>query len=163
MRAAAVVKFKEKKAVRRIMFALLVSLALPVVLLTQPTFDPPAGAVVRAKPAPPPKPVVVRHAALIADVEARAIVADARARRVSVVALRNEWEHVAICEVGGNWRMVGPVYSGIGFRNDTWSSYGGVEFAPLAGEASEDAQIIVGMRVTGNWVPDQDGCDPGGW
>ena len=35
--------------------------------------------------------------------------------------------------------------------------------APLAGRANEDAQIIVGMRVTRNWVPDQYGCDPGGW
>lgn len=151
---------------RRFMFAMLVSLALPVALLTQPNLTAPAGAVEKAKPAPPPPrrtPTTVRHAALIADIEARAIVADARARRVTVVGLRNEWEHVAICEVGGNWRMVGPVYSGIGFRNETWSAYGGVEFAPLAGEASEDAQIVVGMRVTGNWVPDQDGCDPGGW
>jgi hypothetical protein len=142
---------------------MLVSLALPVTILTQPTLAQPAGAVGRVKPAPPPPPRSVRHAELVADLEARAIVADARARRVSVVGLRNEWEHVAMCEVGGNWRMVGPVYSGIGFRNDTWDTYGGVEFAPLAGEASEDAQIIVGMRVTRNWVPDQYGCDPGGW
>jgi hypothetical protein len=149
--------------VRRFLFAMLVSLALPVALLTQPTLAPPAGAVGRAKPVPPPPPRTARHAELVADLEARAIVADARARRVSVVGLRNEWQHVALCEVGGNWRMVGPVYSGIGFRNDTWSAYGGVEFAPLAGEASEDAQIIVGMRVTRNWVPDQYGCDPGGW
>jgi hypothetical protein len=142
---------------------MLVSLALPVALLTQPTLTAAAGAVGKVKPAPPPPRPTARHAALIADLEARAIVADARVRRVSVVALRNEWEHVAVCEVGGNWRMVGPVYSGIGFRNDTWNTYGGPEFAPLAGEASEDAQIVVGMRVTGNWVPDQNGCDPGGW
>ncbi len=145
---------------RRVLFAMLVSLALPVVLLTQPALSPPAGAVGAVKP--PPRPAV-RHAVLIAHVEARAIVADARARRVTVVGLRNEWEHVAICEVGGNWRMIGPVYSGIGFRNATWSEYGGAEFARLAGEASEDAQIVVGMRVTRNWVPDQYGCDPGGW
>ena len=121
---------------RRFVFAMLVSLALPVALLTQPTLTAPAGAVEKAKPAPPPPrktPPTVRHAALVADGEARAMIADARARRVTVVGLRNEWEHVAICEVGGNWQMVGPVYSGIGFRNDTWSAYGGVEFAPLAG------------------------------
>lgn len=148
---------------RRFLFAMLVSLALPVALLTQPTLTTPAGAVGRVKAAPPPPRPTVRHAAVIAHVEARAITADARARRVTVVALRSEWQHVAICEVGGNWRMVGPVYSGIGFRNDTWNAYGGPEFAPLAGEASEDAQIVVGMRVTRNWVPDQNGCDPGGW
>ncbi len=146
---------------RRFLFAMLVSLALPVVLLTQPTLASPAGAVGRAKP-PPPRPAA-RHAQVIAAVESRAIIADAKARRVTVVGLRNQWQHVAICEVGGNWRMVGPVFSGIGFRNDTWRSFGGREFAPLAGEASEDAQIVVGMKVTRNWVPDQDGCDPGGW
>lgn len=139
---------------------MLVSLALPVVLFTQPALAPPAGAVGRAK-APVKAPA--HRVDLIADIEARAIIADARARRVSVVGLRNEWEHVAVCEVGGNWRMVGPVYSGIGFRNATWSEYGGGEFAPLAGEAPEDAQIVVGMRVTRNRVPDQYGCDPGGW
>jgi hypothetical protein len=138
---------------------MLVSLAVPVVLLTQPTLTPPAGAVTKAKPASP----AAHHAEVVAHIEARAIGADARARQVSVAGLRSEWQHVAICEVGGNWRMVGPVYSGIGFRNATWDEYGGVEFAPLAGRASEDAQIIVGMRVTRNWVPDQYGCDPGGW
>lgn len=144
---------------RRLLFAMLVSLAVPVGLLTQPSFAPPAGAVGKAKPPAP----AAHHAHLLAVFEARAIGADARARRVSVPVLRNEWEHVAICEVGGNWRMVGPVYSGIGFRNATWNEYGGVQFAPLAGRAGEDAQIIVGMRVTRNWVPDQYGCDPGGW
>jgi hypothetical protein len=145
--------------VRRLLFAMLVSLAVPVALLTQPSFAPPAGAVGKAKSPTP----AAHHAQLLAVFEARAIGADARARRVSVPVLRNEWEHVAICEVGGNWRMVGPVYSGIGFRNATWNEYGGVQFAPLAGRANEDAQIIVGMRVTRNWVPDQYGCDPGGW
>jgi Transglycosylase-like domain len=149
--------------VRRLLFALLVSLALPVALLTQPSFTPPAGAAAKAKPPRPPVHRATRRAELLADFEARAIGADARARRVSVTALRNEWEQVAICEVGGNWRMVGPVYSGIGFRNATWDEYGGVQFAPLAGRADENAQIIVGMRVTRNQVPDQYGCDPGGW
>jgi hypothetical protein len=141
---------------------MLVSLALPVVLLTQPTFAPPAGAV-GAVGRPKPASSAVHHAELLAHVEARALVADARARRVTVNGLRNEWEHVAICEVAGNWRMIGPVFSGIGFRNATWEEYGGVEFAPLAGRAGEDAQIIVAMRVTRNWVPDQYGCEPGGW
>ncbi len=83
--------------------------------------------------------------------------------RVTVNQLRAEWQHVAICEVGGNWSMQGPVYSGIGFANSTWSEYGGTQFAPLAGEAPRDAQILIGMRVTGGWVPDQNGCSPGGW
>jgi hypothetical protein len=138
---------------------MLVSLALPVVLVTQPSLASPAGAVGKAKP--PSR--AVRHAELIANLEARDLIADAHLRRVSVLGLRTEWERVAICEVGGDWSMVGPVYSGIGFRNATWDEYGGVEFAPLAGRATEDEQIVVGMRVTRDRVPDQYGCDPGGW
>ncbi len=74
-----------------------------------------------------------------------------------------DWEQVALCEVGGNWSMVGPTYSGIGFSNATWYEYGGRRFAPRAGEATRFEQIAVGMRVTGGWIPDQYGCDPGGW
>jgi transglycosylase-like protein len=87
----------------------------------------------------------------------------ARSHGVTVGQLRQEWQNVAECEVGGNWSMTGPVYSGIGFLNATWSSYGGRQFAPLAGQATRDEQIVVAMRVTGGWVPDQHGCSPSGW
>ena len=92
-----------------------------------------------------------------------ALTADATSRGVSIARLRSEWQHVAVCEVGGDWAMVGPVYSGIGFLNSTWLAYGGRRFAPVAGRASRDQQIIIGMRVTRGWVPDQYGCTPGGW
>ena len=98
---------------------------------------------------------VVHHVTILSYVAALA--------RVTVNQLRAEWQHVAICEVGGNWSMQGPFYSGIGFANSTWLEYGGTRFAPLAGEAPRDAQILIGMRVTGGWVPDQNGCAPGGW
>ncbi len=77
--------------------------------------------------------------------------------------LRQEWQNVAVCEVGGRWSMTGPVYSGIGFLNATWSAFGGRRFAPLAGQATRDEQILIGMRVTGGWVPDQEGCSTTGW
>ena len=83
--------------------------------------------------------------------------------RVTISELRAEWQHVAICEVGGNWSMKGPSYSGIGFANSTWLQYGGSRFTPLAGEATKDVQILIGMKVTGGWVPDQQGCSPTGW
>ena len=83
--------------------------------------------------------------------------------RHTVPQLRAEWQQVAICEVGGNWAMVGSWYSGIGFLNSTWNAYGGTRFAPLAGRATRDQQIVIGMRVTGGYVPDQNGCSPGGW
>jgi hypothetical protein len=99
----------------------------------------------------------------IADATERALAFAAAAVQTTSAALRSQWEHVAICEVGGNWSMVGPIYSGIGFLNATWANYGGTRYAPLAGRASEDQQIIIAMRVTGGYVPDQGGCSPGGW
>jgi hypothetical protein len=83
--------------------------------------------------------------------------------RLNIDELREKWQQVAICEVSGNWAMVGPTYSGIGFANGTWSQYGGHQFAPVAGEATRDQQILVGMRVTHGQIPDQNGCSPYGW
>jgi len=88
------------------------------------------------------------------------LVHEASAIGTSVARLRAMWQRVAICEVGGDWDMVGPLYSGIGFSNATWSAYGGHRFARLAGQASVNQQILVGMKVTGGWVPDQYGCAP---
>ena len=141
---------------RRIPFALLMALFIPSVLLTQP-----AGAAAVSKPAKPAPPdVAVR---VVINPTVRALVVDATSMGVSVRELRAEWQDVAICEVGGNWSMTGPRYSGIGFSNATWSAYGGTKYAPLAGQASVIEQIVIGMRVTGGWVPDQYGCNPGGW
>ena len=149
---------------RRVLFAVIVALATPLALLTTPAFSPPAAAASKPRPKPTPAPRVSRHAvSAIVLQESNELVRDARTRGVGVVTLRAEWERVAICEVNGNWSMVGPAYSGIGFQNGTWDEYGGTRYAPVAGRAGEDAQIVVGMRVTGGWVPDQYGCDPGGW
>lgn len=83
--------------------------------------------------------------------------------RVSIIQLRAEWQQVAICEVGGNWAMTGPAYSGIGFLNATWNAYGGTLYAPLAGQATRDQQILIGMKVVNGRVPDQNGCSRTGW
>jgi Transglycosylase-like domain len=86
------------------------------------------------------------------------LVVTARSMGVTVGQLRQKWQHVANCEVGGNWSMTGPVYSGIGFLNGTWSAFGGRQYAPLAGQATRDQQILIGMKVTNGWIPDQNGC-----
>lgn len=88
----------------------------------------------------------------------RDLLAEAHSIGVSVPRLRSMWQQVAVCEVGGRWSMVGPVYSGIGFANSTWLSFGGSRFAPVAGRATPDQQIDIAMRVTRGWVPDQYGC-----
>jgi hypothetical protein len=132
---------------------MLLSLAVPVTVLSAS-----AGA---ATVASPPKIVVVHD--LVVTAASRALDAEALVRGETVRTLLLEWQRVAICEVNGDWSMTGPVYSGIGFSNATWWQYGGTRFAPLAGEATRDQQILVGMRVTHGEVPDQDGCRPGGW
>jgi hypothetical protein len=74
-----------------------------------------------------------------------------------------KWQRVAICEVNGNWSMKGPMYSGIGFANTTWTHFGGGRFAASAGDASRVEQVLIGMKVTKTWIPDQYGCSPSGW
>jgi len=91
-----------------------------------------------------------------------ALAIDAQAVRLNVGQLRAQWQLVANCEVDGKWSMVGPAYSGIGFLNST-GTVRRFPVRPLAGEASEDQQILVGMQVTGGTVPDQYGCSPAGW
>lgn len=143
---------------RRIMCAVLASLSSVTFLPTQagaaslPATKPVAGAPSHVQRAivhkVRPMPILTRVAALA---------------RVSISQLRAEWQHVAVCEVGGNWSMHGPAYSGIGFANSTWLEYGGSRFAPHAGAAPRDVQILIGMKITGGWVPDQNGCSPFGW
>ncbi len=88
---------------------------------------------------------------------------NAQRRHLTLPQLRAMWQRVAICEVAGNWSMTGPIFSGIGFRNTSWSAYGGTQFASVAGRATRDQQILVAMRITGGQVPDQFGCSPFGW
>jgi hypothetical protein len=139
--------------VRRAIFAMLISVVVPLVLVA-----PLASAAVVSRP---PKPVA-RHD-LVALAASRALAAEALVRGETIRTLFVEWQRVAVCEVNGDWSMTGPVYSGIGFSNATWVQYGGGRFAPVAGDATRDQQILVGMKVTKGQVPDQDGCDSGGW
>jgi uncharacterized protein YabE (DUF348 family) len=58
------------------------------------------------------------------------------------------WDNIARCETGGNWAMQGPQFSGgVGFYNGTWNAFGGQQFAPNAGLATREQQIIVAERV----------------
>ncbi|MEO6467557.1 MAG: transglycosylase family protein [Acidimicrobiia bacterium] len=58
------------------------------------------------------------------------------------------WDGIAQCETGGNWRMQGSSFSGgVGFYNGTWTGFGGRQFAPNAGMATREQQIVVAERV----------------
>lgn len=59
-----------------------------------------------------------------------------------------DWDGIATCETNGNWRMQGPRFSGgVGFYNGTWNAFGGRQFAPNAGLATREQQIVVAERV----------------
>jgi resuscitation-promoting factor RpfB len=69
------------------------------------------------------------------------------------------WDGIARCETGGNWSMRGATFSGgLGFYNGTWNSFGGREFAPNAGMASRDQQIVVAERVYARYGLSGWGC-----
>lgn len=59
------------------------------------------------------------------------------------------WDRMAMCETGGNWAHYpyGTWTGGLGIYNQTWRGWGGLEFAPTAGQATREQQIIVANRI----------------
>jgi hypothetical protein len=58
------------------------------------------------------------------------------------------WDRMAQCETGGNWAAPGPTYQGgLGIYSANWTHYGGRQFAPTAGQATREQQIIVAERI----------------
>ena len=69
------------------------------------------------------------------------------------------WDGIARCETGGNWSMQGPSFSGgVGFYNGTWNGFGGQQFAPNAGMATREQQIVVAERVYARYGLSGWGC-----
>lgn len=68
---------------------------------------------------------------------------------VSGVADVAYWDRMAQCETGGNWQHFpyGTWTGGLGIYNQTWIGWGGGEFAPTAGQATKEQQIIVADRI----------------
>jgi hypothetical protein len=73
-----------------------------------------------------------------------------------------KWDELAQCESGGRWDTVdsGPdgYDGGLGIYRGTWKAFGGTEFAPNAGLATREQQIIVGMRIYEKLGWDPWGC-----
>jgi hypothetical protein len=104
-----------------------------------------------AREQPPPAAAVIdpplRTAAESAAVRAmgRAVMEGAAAERADRESI---WDAIAACETQGDWSMRGSAYSGgLGFANGSWTTFGGLEFAPNAGQATRDQQIIVAERI----------------
>ncbi|WP_405635520.1 transglycosylase family protein [Streptomyces sp. NBC_01178] len=59
------------------------------------------------------------------------------------------WDRVAECESGGTWSadLGNGHYGGLQFSQETWSAYGGTEFAPRADLASRSQQISIAEKV----------------
>lgn len=58
------------------------------------------------------------------------------------------WDKMAQCETGGNWQAPGLKYQGgLGIYDMNWNHYGGLKFAPTAGQATKFEQIIVAERI----------------
>jgi hypothetical protein len=113
----------------------------------------------RAAIARPVEGVLLTHAATQEELLRAAAAAEA-ARQAKLARRTNvDWDGIAECETGGNWQMQGSTYSGgVGFANTTWSGFGGREFAPNAGMASREEQIVVAERVYARYGLSGWGC-----
>ncbi|MFC7535521.1 transglycosylase family protein [Actinoplanes sp. GCM10030250] len=59
------------------------------------------------------------------------------------------WDAIAHCESGGNWRINtgNGYYGGLQFSRGTWRAYGGTKYATTANQATKSEQILVAERV----------------
>ncbi|MEU8243960.1 transglycosylase family protein [Actinoplanes missouriensis] len=59
------------------------------------------------------------------------------------------WDAIARCESGGNWRINtgNGYYGGLQFSRGTWRAYGGTRYARTANRATKGEQIRVAERV----------------
>ena len=60
-----------------------------------------------------------------------------------------QWDQVAACESGGNWAInTGNGYQGgLQFSQQTWSGFGGDQYAPTADQATKEQQIEIAENV----------------
>ncbi|MFE2293410.1 transglycosylase family protein [Streptomyces sp. NPDC059452] len=65
------------------------------------------------------------------------------------------WDRVAECESGGMWSadLGNGYYGGLQFSQETWSAYGGTDFATRADLASRSQQIAVAEKVLADQGP----------
>jgi len=78
-----------------------------------------------------------------------AVLEHTAAQQAAAKASRDSiWDRIAACETQGDWSMRGSSFSGgVGFSNAAWSQWGGSEFAPNAGQATREQQIVVAERI----------------
>ncbi len=64
-------------------------------------------------------------------------------------ASQDQWDRLAQCESGGNWRANtgNGYYGGLQFSRQTWKGHGGGAYAGTANHATRSQQIAVAERV----------------
>lgn len=90
------------------------------------------------------------RAALVVLTATAALGATAGAADASpAVLLGPDWDAIARCESGGNWKANtgNGHYGGLQFAQSSWIAAGGLKYAPRADLASRDEQIAVAKRL----------------
>ena len=64
-------------------------------------------------------------------------------------ALHYQWDRLAQCESGGNWRANtgNGYYGGLQFSHRTWTAFGGKSYARTANKATRLQQIAIAEKV----------------
>ena len=59
------------------------------------------------------------------------------------------WDAIAQCESGGNWKINtgNGYYGGLQFSRSTWKAYGGAKYASTANKATRAEQITIAKKV----------------
>ncbi|WP_369179420.1 transglycosylase family protein [Streptomyces mutabilis] len=78
-----------------------------------------------------------------------ALGATGQAAASASVPLRTDWDAIAACESGGNWKANtgNGYYGGLQFAASSWVAAGGLEYAPRADLATRGEQIAVAERL----------------
>lgn len=73
----------------------------------------------------------------------------ATAQSASASTSNSVWDAVAQCESGGNWSINtgNGFYGGLQFTNQTWTGFGGDQYAPNANQATKAQQIEIAQKV----------------
>lgn len=67
----------------------------------------------------------------------------------AAAAPKPDWDAIAACESGGNWKANtgNGYYGGLQFRQSSWVAAGGLKYAPRADKATRKQQIAVAKRL----------------
>lgn len=96
-----------------------------------------------------PEPEPVEEEPVVVDDAPEEVVEPVESKPAPAVSDGSVWNSIAQCESGGNWAInTGNGYQGgLQFNSQTWSAYGGGEYAASADQASREQQIAVAEKV----------------